>query len=323
METLPNELLRDIVSYVDDCISLYNLLRASPAISRLFNHDGLQLTRAVFFKDNMCGNQSTSWPYNPAPTDPSLSKGLPDSTAIRTIRRVLSRHLEGFNALRPESIVDPEAGIQGTVIGPFKVPVQDYGPPVWEEEQRVSRAFWRIQLFYDLRTADGRFELGWSDDDMWRLQSTKERDLYVKWHLRYEPEEIQTVTEYLDQAQAADLVVSRDDCGGGGPNRDPRRLLFLLYQVKRSWPTRQKPDPQPEIDRYKIGSATFGLRQCGLLAELPFSPLRTVKFDSYRQLGPGERYQRNAINLTLCQFAWRSILDPREVEEVENRSQTE
>ncbi|KAL4864036.1 hypothetical protein BDV12DRAFT_201538 [Aspergillus spectabilis] len=54
METLPYELLRDIVSRLDDCASLYNLLRASPAISRLFDHDGLQLTRALFSKDNMC-----------------------------------------------------------------------------------------------------------------------------------------------------------------------------------------------------------------------------------------------------------------------------
>ncbi|KAJ5819213.1 hypothetical protein N7474_004804 [Penicillium riverlandense] len=54
METLPFELLCDIVSRLDDCTSLYNLLRASPAISRLFDHDGLQLTRAVFSKDTMC-----------------------------------------------------------------------------------------------------------------------------------------------------------------------------------------------------------------------------------------------------------------------------
>lgn len=399
METLPFELLRHIVSRLDDFISLYNLLCASPAISRLFDHDGLQLTRAVFSKDNMCDQiresihlvamlDSSSFTYpsldafiagfihvtvkdvypqrpgDPRPTGPPLSNNLPDNTPIPTIRRVLSiytqidhftvvcleHYLEKFNALRPENIVDPKARYSRDLkktppwtqrFESFKVPVRDYGPPVWEEEQRVSRALWRIQLFYDLRTAAGQSRLGWPAEDVARLQSMKERDLYVKWSLRYEAEEIQTITEYLDHAQAADPIVSHNPSGSssGGCNRGPQRLPFLWYPVERRWPTPQRPDPEPVTQMYKIDYGTFGLRQWQLLSEMPFSPLRTVKFDSYRQLGVAlwcqERVQAigliplnrkspgTSINLSLWQFAWQSILDPRKVGEVEKRLQNE
>lgn len=125
METLPFELLHNIVSRLDDCTSLYNLLRASPAISRVFDHDGLQLTRAIFSKDNKCDQiresislvailDSSSFAYpsldafitgfihvtvkdirpqrpgDPRPTSAPLPHDLPDNTPIPTTRRVLS-----------------------------------------------------------------------------------------------------------------------------------------------------------------------------------------------------------------------------------------
>lgn len=379
MEALPFENLYDIISRIDDSTTLYNLLLASPAVSRVFDHDGLQLTRAVFSKDTMCDQiresislvamlDSSTFPYpsldafiagfihvtvedvcpqrpgDPRPTGPPLPNDLPDNTPIPTIRRVLSiyaqivhltvacldRYLEKFNALRPENIVDPETRYLKDLkktppwtqrFESFKVPVSDYGPPVWEEEQRVSRSLWRIQLFYDLRTAAGQSRLGWPAEDVARLQIMKERDLFVKWSLRYEAEEIYTVTEYLDHARAANLVVFHDPSGSsGGCNRGPRRLPFLRHPVERRWPTPRRPYPEPVTQMYKIDSGTFGLRQWQLLSEMPFSPLRTVKFDSYRRLGLAlwcqERVQAiglsplsrkgpgTSINLTLWQFAW-------------------
>ncbi|KAJ5211728.1 uncharacterized protein N7498_003374 [Penicillium cinerascens] len=398
METLPFELLHDIVSRLDDCTSLYNLLRASPAISRLFDHDGLQLTRAVFSKDTMCDQiresislvailDSFTFPYrsldvfiagfihetvrdvcprrldDPRPTSPPLPNDLPDNTPIPTIRRVLSiyaqivhltvacldHYLERFNVLRPENIVDPETRYSMNLkktppwtqrFESFKAPVSDHGPPVWEEEQRVSRALWRIQLFYDLRAAAGQSRLGWPAEDVARLQIMKERDLFVNWSLRYEAEEIYTVTEYLDHARAANIVVFHDPSGSGcGGNRGPQRLPFLRHPVERRWPTPRRPFLEPVTQTYTIDFATLGLQQWQLLSEMRLSPLRTVKFDSYRRLGVAlwcqERVQaiglaplnrkgpETSINLALWQFAWRSILDPREVVEVEKRLQKE
>lgn len=401
METLPFELLREIVSYFDDCISLYNLLRASPAISRQFNHNGLQLTRIVFSKDNMCDQIRETIcliamldshlfaypsmdtfvanfihltvkdvcpprPGHPRPTSPP--NDLPDNTPIQTIRRILSLHvqivhlivacleyyLEKFNTLQPENISDPETQYSRDLkkdppwtqrFKSFKVPVSDYGPPVWEEQQRVSRALWRIQLFYDLCTAASQSRLGWSAEDIIRLQHMREHELFVKWSHHYEAEEIQTVIEYLDYTRTANLFVSHDPGGSksdisSSGSRSSQRLPFLRHPVKQMWTTSRRPDPEPVTQTYKIDSGTLGLRQWQLLSTTRFSPLRTIKFDFYRQLGVAfwckERIQAigsspvnrkgtgiRPLNSSLWQFAWRSILDRREVEEVEQRLQKE
>ncbi|KAJ5972754.1 uncharacterized protein N7479_002672 [Penicillium vulpinum] len=397
MEALPIELLRKIVSHLDDCTSLYNLLRASPAIFGLFDHEGLQLTRAVFSQDTMCDQiresislmallDSYTFPYPTLdvfiasfvhltvkgvqpqraddPVGPLLPNDLPDNTPIPKIRRILSiyaqivhlteacldHYLEKFNALRPENIVDTETRYSKDFkktppwtqrFESFKVPVTDHGPIVWEEEQRVSRALWRIQLFYDLRTAANQSQLRWPAEDVTRLQTMKERDLFVKWGLCYEAEEIHTVNEYLDHAWAANLVFFHDptNSSSGGCNRDSRRLPFLRHPVERRWPMPRRPSPEPVTQTYKIDFGTFGMQQWQRLSEMPFSPLRTVNFDSYRRLGVAfwclERFQAigliplngegpgASINLTLWQFAWRSILDPLEVVEVEKKLQTE
>ncbi|KAH8803396.1 hypothetical protein F5884DRAFT_506855 [Xylogone sp. PMI_703] len=389
METLPYEVLHQIVSSLDG-ISLYNLLRASPAVSRLFDHDGLQLIRAIFSKDNMCdqiresisliamlGSCSFEYPSIDAfitdfihatvrhirarridePPPPALlPTDLPDSTPILTIRRILSlyvqityltvscleHYLEKFNALQPDNIVNPTArySIHYEKILPwaqrfesFKACFEDYGPPIWEEEQRVFRAFWRVQLFYDLRSASRRSWFGWPVEDVIQLQNMKERDLFVNWN-EYEAEEIQTVIEYINYARAANLLVPHDSRGSS------QRLPLLRHPVERKWPTPQRPDPHPGLQCYEIDSRALGLHQWELLSNTRASPIRTVKFDSYRRLGvafwcrkriqasglaPLDRSSlgRAAINLSLWLFAWRSILDPHEVEEVEQRLQKE
>lgn len=45
-----------------------------------------------------------------------------------------------------------------------KFDVRNVGPPSWTEEQRVNRAFWRLQLLYDLKRAASRGLLDWPDD---------------------------------------------------------------------------------------------------------------------------------------------------------------
>ncbi|KAJ5461213.1 uncharacterized protein N7458_002765 [Penicillium daleae] len=395
MEVLPFEILLDILSRIDDPTSLYNLLLASPAASRVFDHDGLQLTRALFTKDNTCDQSwetislmamidSCTLPYpnldafvagfihdtirqlrlprigEPLSTSRPLPHGLPDNAPVSTIRRVLSIHaqishltvaclehyLEIFNALRPENAADPEVrySTHPKSTQPWrqrfegvKAPVSNYGSPTWEEEQRVSRALWRIQSFYDLCTAASQSRLGWPAEDVVRLQGMKARDLFVKWDLQYEAEEIQTVTEYLDYTRATKLVIPYDSYDSSSASK-PRRLPWLRHPVEQWWPTRRRPDPHPITQLYEIDYATFGLRQIQLLAEWRASPLRTVKFDSYRRLGfalwchkrvqaiglaPLNLNLPGGINLSLWHFAWRSILDPREVEEVETRLQKE
>jgi len=48
----------------------------------------------------------------------------------------------------------------------FHFPVRDIGPPSWVERQRVQRAFWRIQVFFDIRHAlDGK-RVVWDSSDV-------------------------------------------------------------------------------------------------------------------------------------------------------------
>ncbi|KAM0457109.1 hypothetical protein ACHAPV_006748 [Trichoderma viride] len=85
----------------------------------------------------------------------------------------LTYYLERFKTLKPEHPIDRtiknpawsehvpawQSRPQGR-----KFNVRDIGPPSWTEEQRVNRAFWRLQLLYDLKRAASRGLLDWPDD---------------------------------------------------------------------------------------------------------------------------------------------------------------
>ncbi|KAG6009921.1 hypothetical protein E4U21_000692 [Claviceps maximensis] len=51
----------------------------------------------------------------------------------------------------------------------IKFEAQDSGPPSWVEEQRATRACWRLQLIYDLKRAAQRSQLDWSEADVSKL----------------------------------------------------------------------------------------------------------------------------------------------------------
>lgn len=44
-------------------------------------------------------------------------------------------------------------------------------PPSWIEEQRVTRAFWRIQIFHDPQKAAAASLLNWPEEDIEELSS--------------------------------------------------------------------------------------------------------------------------------------------------------
>lgn len=51
----------------------------------------------------------------------------------------------------------------------YKVPTPTDLQPVWAEEQRVLRAFWRIQMVYELKLAGRQRRLNWAKEDLDRL----------------------------------------------------------------------------------------------------------------------------------------------------------
>jgi hypothetical protein len=71
------------------------------------------------------------------------------------------------------------------------------GPPSWVEEQRTVRAFWRVELYLELKSASERGSIDWSANDMQILRSTSLSDFYVV--REFEREQILTVYDYVNE----------------------------------------------------------------------------------------------------------------------------
>ncbi|KAH8126974.1 hypothetical protein FP744_10007700 [Trichoderma asperellum] len=108
-------------------------------------------------------------------TPPAVIRSL-----LATYRQVMSAslgcltsYLDRFNTLKPEHPIDrtikeparsPDTLIWQSRPQGREFNVRNVGPPSWTEEQRVNRAFWRLQLLYDLKRASSRGLLDWPDD---------------------------------------------------------------------------------------------------------------------------------------------------------------
>ncbi|KAK9778971.1 putative F-box domain-containing protein [Seiridium cardinale] len=73
------------------------------------------------------------------------------------------------------------------------------GPPSWVEEHRVIKALWRVQLFFELNSARTRHRLDWPVVDLDALASSSLPGYFSIDD--YEIQQILTVYEYLEQLQ--------------------------------------------------------------------------------------------------------------------------
>ncbi|KAK8086033.1 hypothetical protein PG994_001007 [Apiospora phragmitis] len=88
------------------------------------------------------------------------------------------------------------------------VVMRDGGPPSWVEEQRMTRAFWRLQFVYDLRKAARASLLPtWPAEDVERLRNSDQTQLlslFMEHDIAYprciEKEEIDSLGEYMEVA---------------------------------------------------------------------------------------------------------------------------
>ncbi|KAF2994015.1 hypothetical protein G7054_g11415 [Neopestalotiopsis clavispora] len=83
---------------------------------------------------------------------------------------------------------------------PYDTPV--VGPISWVEEQVVVRAFWRLQLFFDLNWAarEGRLD-AWRAEDRQRLSDITMEELFGQMHpFLAQYQELLTVAEFLQQS---------------------------------------------------------------------------------------------------------------------------
>jgi len=95
----------------------------------------------------------------------------------------LEYYLAQFRSLKPQHVIDRKfqlVGYQPWEVHPERreCPTQEVGPPSWTEEQRVFRAFWRIQVICDLKTAASHSLLRWPTGDIERLNSEEPIELF-------------------------------------------------------------------------------------------------------------------------------------------------
>ncbi|KAI9833945.1 MAG: hypothetical protein M1819_003454 [Sarea resinae] len=247
-----------------------------------------------FIKRYISASLDLDWGYSyippttfPKTTSPAILRGiLASAHQISCLMLTCLRHyLDRVMAISPERPVDKAFTYnlisRGDVFfGPAfrrrpeseSYAIEDAGPPTWVEEQRVTRGFWRVQLFHDLKTAAAHSRLGWPKEDVERLQAMEPIDLYNE-HYRgfhFEFEEIQTVVDYTRELEAGNAA-----------------SLPPVYEVKRSWPS---PKPGTNGITYIDGSElriaeSMRMQIWENLSTSDASPLRYFSFKPFRRLG--------------------------------------
>ena len=215
----------------------------------------------------------------------------------------LKFYLVRFKALRPDQLVNDKYKFYSTAIASGdkdyipawqsrpkgrKFDVRDVGPPSWIEEQRVTRAFWRLQLIYDLKTAAANSLLSWPEKEIEALNNSEPVNFYgPEMHLaqgEYEPnppeyEEINSIIEYTQEVQGQDpaihLAHSRLWLSQMSRPREVQRDWPIPAPGRKDW--RKLVDPSPGCIFYF--TVTYSVN-AGI-----YSPLKFVPFDLFRRFG--------------------------------------
>jgi hypothetical protein len=141
----------------------------------------------------MVTHDTTSHRYDPPDWEHLPLVLAPDTPAavlrgmLATNRMIVHRtaccldyYLERFKALRPKHLLDKDfqfvsefQGLERRYVPSWQLkpaenpfPVQDIGPCTWLEQQRVLRAYWRVQLGGEIQNAARKGVMHWSVDGM-------------------------------------------------------------------------------------------------------------------------------------------------------------
>lgn len=208
----------------------------------------------------------------------------------------------------------------------YDLPHQE--PPSWSEEQRVSRAFWHVLSFYNLRIAGIISKLNWPKKDLEKLLAIGPIDLHTDLRgipaQKFPDEEVLTILDYIEEIHMDDVSVNVLD--GKSP------ISLLRPNDRRYWPAPLP--PATHIERKRMILPTFPIAIFNSLTVNDWSPLKNVSFGSFRKLGfalwsrhrmadsgfdhpdPTNKNQQKR-SLDSYYFTWRSILSAEEIEEVE------
>lgn len=198
---LPEELRLKISKLSPDPFSLRSLAHASPAMGRVLDRYSLEIMEVVLeitvplqtrrlmgailkarvseFTASLSEAQTVAQIDSTLVTNEMRSSGLDRAAAaVRSLlasaanvyawsHTCLEHLLQKYIELRPSTLIKNGAG--RTRREEFENPksrkdylLQDTGPPLWVEEQRMIKSFWRLQFFLELKSAAHKGRLGTS-----------------------------------------------------------------------------------------------------------------------------------------------------------------
>ena len=307
---------------------------------------------------------------------------MPSSTSASTLRKLLATYrkierltdlclefyLQRFRLLNPRHVADKSFEFLSTYgqppdrvvvpswqLKPVEVPVvkRDVGASSWVEEQRVIRAFWRVQLHHDLQIAAEEGRIHWPEEkltmlknrgvvdlywvEVWGVEGEYEADVmvddnfidpypdnhpYLKDQMTVlEHELILSVVDYVDANQSDIQVATSSHSRPKGGQKQ------LHVPTPLEWHEAGHRTSETYRLFYDVGGCPDGLDCWGRV-----SPIQGVLFDPFRRLGfaiwstermvgygflkPKSKWDNNSDVFA----AWRSVLTEVEIAALEQSS---
>ncbi|KAH8800838.1 hypothetical protein F5884DRAFT_685218 [Xylogone sp. PMI_703] len=264
---------------------------------------------------------------------PSSLNKLIDSKSLRSLvslaheihvlaHRCIDHYIQASLAMSPSSL-DISAPHNENVQDNNNVKSRQYqprstGPPSWVEEQRVVKALWRIQLFFELNIARETQILNWPKDDLDNLASLSFPDFYTI--EQFESQQILTVYEFIQD-------IKKEACSQNTyqlPTVIRKNGFNLVCDLQPS-PTKSKEAHFHQGLEYLDFPPMSFLFQRAAAVNYLDSPLSGIPFDPYRKfgfalwdekrmtdLGFSEPGGKVLLHLKRYYFTWRSILTEQE-----------
>lgn len=328
MDRLPTELLVEILKDCPDLSTLYSLINTSPRFSAIFDNHTTAIVEAVLKTvhkvvrrpmDMAISIRAGEYENHPWRRDWDKRdrrnytlQGLPSSLLRKFVHLAHRIHVLAHLCLDQCLQRCRDLG-------------KEVGPPSWAEEQRTIQSFWRLQVFYEVKTAwlQGRFNWEASDLSDFRFESlTLERQYYGGYE-EWQKEQVLTAAEFVEEIKAREGISNAESVFSPFrlPDLGDREIVDPSWQCDRLRPT----GPRPAF--LEVSTAWKYLRQRATPPDAVTEPQR-LPLTPYRKFGlflwDREKLTAlglwpNGVDLGFDQASryfllWKRLLTPDEVE---------
>lgn len=383
LEDLPNEILVQILSYIDSLQTLDTLLTASPCTFRLFSQIGAEtldcilepstasqvttlirvvaILRAYPSSNVQAGSSLDSFqrryiakvegldaeqlkapplaailgPKDAVnPTDP---EGLLVRSLIVTARRAawladaaVDYFRHNLVAAEPQHLADDETSNYNAGGLPWRRHFKGrpyvllFGVLRWEEQQRLHRALWRLEIAGHLQQAIACNAFGWTEfenRDTLHDPLALLDDLFGDWEDQFD--ELLAMAHFIIQRYPHSIAWRL-------PSYSPRSSNADSLRTKSIWPVRQIDETRPEIGVQQLDFDSDGMRQFRTVTRPLFSPIRHAPSQWFYPFGIPFWDRQTLRDLQLYRgplwdggfaadepFTWRSLLSQVQILAVE------